>query len=72
MIHFTNGAWAQYDPQIGTFRGAKDGIVYGNFTGEYATAGDLLSAMGQAATTEQAEELQAEYVADTNEEEMGA
>lgn len=60
MVKLDDTTWLQWDWQIGTFRGEKDGIVYGLFTDEHPTAESLIAAMGVALTDEQLADLQAE------------
>jgi hypothetical protein len=59
MINIKNG-WLQYDNQIGTFRGERNGVVYGAFTGEFSTAEDLLIAMDVTLTEQELIDLKAE------------
>lgn len=60
-IEIENG-WLQYDNQIGTFRGMKDGVLYGTFTNEITTAQALADAMGVILSAQELSELQAEKV----------
>ena len=43
-IQIENG-WLQYDNQIGTFRGERNGVIYGTYTNEFETAEELVSAI---------------------------
>ncbi len=57
------GGWVQYDNQIGTFRGEKDGAIYGAFTGEFVEAEHLLDAMDVTLTEQELDDLKNEKVA---------
>jgi hypothetical protein len=58
----TPNGWMQYDNQIGTFRGMKNGVIYGTYTNEITTAQQLSDEMDAMLTIEQIAELQAEKV----------
>jgi len=58
-LEILNG-WMQYDNQIGTFRGEKDGVIYGTYTNEITTAQALADAMGVELTEQELADLQAE------------
>ena len=62
MVRLDDTTWLQWDWQIGTFRGEKDGVIYGEFTGEHSTAESLVAAMGVTLTDEQLADLKAERV----------
>jgi hypothetical protein len=61
MINLADG-WVQYDNQIGTFRGQKNGLVYGSFTGEFTEAEHLLDAMDVILDDQELNDLKNEKV----------
>lgn len=60
-IQIENG-WVQYDNQIGTFRGERNGVIYGEYTGEFSTAINLIVAMNVSIKEKELEDLQNEKV----------
>lgn len=44
MITFSGG-WAQWDYQIKTFRGEKNGVLHGKYSGEFVTAQEIADDM---------------------------
>lgn len=62
MIRLNDSTWLQWDWQIGTFRGEKDGVIFGAYTDEHQTAESLVEAMGVELSVEQMADLKAERV----------
>jgi hypothetical protein len=60
VVRLNDTTWLQWDWQIGTFRGEKDGVIYGEYTGEHITAESLIHEMGVTLTEEQLADLKAE------------
>lgn len=59
MISIPNG-WAQWDQAIGTYRAEKDGVVYGNYTGEIETIAQLEAVLGLEFTDGEVADLESE------------
>lgn len=52
--------WVQYDEQIGTFRGERNGVIYGSYTNEFQEASQILALMHVTLTQEEMADLNAE------------
>lgn len=52
--------WVQYDGQIGTFRGERNGVIYGSYTNEFQEASQILALMHVTLTQEEMADLNAE------------
>lgn len=49
--------WVQWDYQIGTYRGAVNGKIFGIKSGQFMTPGDVCAAMGVVITAAETDEL---------------
>lgn len=52
-----NDFWIQYDYQIRTFRGEKDGVVHGVYEDEFTDIDSICSVMGVSVSDEEKVEL---------------